>query len=74
MIQVKNNLTGAVALFKTLTQAFKFFCLIIKTININKYEKKEFFYRFKKNKRVKVGFGNISIVVSEADTIKTPKK
>ena len=65
MIQVKNNLTGSFALFKTLSQAYKFWSRVVKTINIEPYNKKYFVAAFKKSKRIKVGFGNVSIVVSE---------
>ena len=71
MIQVKNNLTGAVGLFTTLTQAYKFFCVALEVLGMKPIDKKYFLKSFKPNKRFKVGFGNISIVVSEAKVEKT---
>lgn len=71
MIQVKNNFTGASGVFTTLTKAFNFFNTAIDSIGIKKFTKDEFFKTFKKNKRFKVGFGNISIVVSEAKISKS---
>lgn len=73
MIQIKNNLTGAVALFKTIPLAFKALCKMLHLIGVKKVDEKDFKLKMRTGGRVKIGFGNISIVISRANVKKLTK-